>query len=120
MNNDIFERLKALQEILARKNELEMEILDAPKALNTREELLERLKSEYIEKNTDYEELLKNAAIPLNPLKLSFLYVPFLGRLLLYSDCSKALPDKLSKSAKPPISESSKKASCSSVKSDSS
>ena len=63
MNNDIFERLKALQEILARKNELEMEILDAPKALNTREELLERLKSEYIEKNTDYEELRKNIAV---------------------------------------------------------
>ena len=32
MNNDIFERLKALQEILARKNELEMEILDAEHA----------------------------------------------------------------------------------------
>lgn len=63
MNNDIFERLKALQEILARKNELEMEILDAPKALNTRKELLERLKSEYIEKNTDYEELRKNIAV---------------------------------------------------------
>ncbi len=60
MDNDVFERLKALQEILARKNELEMEISAAPKALNTREELLERLKSGYIEKNAEYEELRKN------------------------------------------------------------
>ncbi len=60
MDNDVFERLRALQEILARKNELEMEISAAPKALNTREELLERLKSGYIEKNAEYEELRKN------------------------------------------------------------
>ncbi len=62
MDNEVFEKLKALQDILAEKNRLEAEILDAPKALVTREELLERLKSGYIEKNSEYEELKKTIA----------------------------------------------------------
>ncbi len=62
MDNDVFEKLKALQDILARKNKLEAEIQDAPKALVTREEFLERLKSGYIEKNSEYEELRKTIA----------------------------------------------------------
>lgn len=57
MDNDVFSKLTALQEILAKKNELENEIAEAPKALVTRSELLERLKSGYIEKNDEYEEL---------------------------------------------------------------
>ena len=39
MDNDVLEKLRALQDILARKNELETEILDAPKALTQQEEL---------------------------------------------------------------------------------
>ncbi len=62
MDNDVFEKLKSLQDILAKKNKLEAEIQDAPKALVTREELLERLKSGYIEKNSEYEELRKTIA----------------------------------------------------------
>ena len=45
MDNDVLEKLRALQDILARKNELETEILDAPKALTQQEELLEKLKN---------------------------------------------------------------------------
>ncbi len=63
MDNDVFERLKALQSILARKNELEAEIADAPKALTTREELLDSLKAGYIEKNSKYEHLRKNISL---------------------------------------------------------
>ena len=63
MDNDVLEKLRALQDILARKNELETEILDAPKALTTQEELLEKLKFGYIEKNSEYEELRKGIAV---------------------------------------------------------
>lgn len=63
MDNDVLEKLRALQDILARKNELETEILDAPKALTAQEELLEKLKSGYIEKNSEYEELRKGIAV---------------------------------------------------------
>ncbi|UTC67800.1 MULTISPECIES: zinc ribbon domain-containing protein [unclassified Treponema] len=63
MDNDVLEKLRALQDILARKNELETEILDAPKALTQQEELLEKLKSGYIEKNSEYEELRKGIAV---------------------------------------------------------
>ncbi|AGT44256.1 zinc ribbon domain-containing protein [Treponema pedis] len=63
MDNDVFEKLRALQDILAKKNELEAEIKDAPKSLVTREELLERLKSGYIDKNSEYEELRKAIAV---------------------------------------------------------
>ncbi len=62
MDNDVFEKLKALQDILAKKNRLEAEILDAPKSLVNKEELVERLKSGYIEKNSEYEELRKTIA----------------------------------------------------------
>ena len=63
MDNDVLEKLRALQDILARKNELETEILDAPKALTNQEELLEKLKSGYIDKNSEYEELRKCIAV---------------------------------------------------------
>ena len=63
MDNDVLEKLRALQDILARKSELETEILDAPKALTNQEELLEKLKSGYIDKNSEYEELRKCIAV---------------------------------------------------------
>lgn len=54
---DIFEKLKDLQDILVNKYELEAKIEDAPKHLGIQEDLLAKLKKEYITKNTEYEEL---------------------------------------------------------------
>ena len=53
---DIFEKLKKLQTILVKKYELENKKEEAPKQLNSQEELLSRMKKEYIEKNNEYEE----------------------------------------------------------------
>ncbi|MCI5606024.1 MAG: zinc ribbon domain-containing protein [Treponema sp.] len=62
----IFENLKALQEILVQKYELEVKVQDAPKQLTTQNELLARLKKEYIAKNTEYDEIKEKV----NALKL--------------------------------------------------
>ncbi|HPO02178.1 MAG TPA: nucleic acid-binding protein, partial [Treponemataceae bacterium] len=53
---EVFDKLKALQDILAQKNTVEASIEDAPKLLLTQEELLSRLKKGYIEKNEQYEK----------------------------------------------------------------
>jgi len=52
---DIFDRLKELQDILVQKYDLEARIEDAPKQLGTQDELLARLKKEFISENADYE-----------------------------------------------------------------
>ncbi len=52
---DIFEKLKKLQNILVKKYELEKKIEEAPKQLGSQEELLSRMKKEFIEKNNEYE-----------------------------------------------------------------
>ena len=57
MMNEVFDKLKTLQDILAEKYTLEAKISDAPKDLSTQEELLARLKKEFIEKNANYEEI---------------------------------------------------------------
>ena len=54
---DIFEKLKKLQTILVKKYELEQKKEEAPKQLSSQEELLARMKKEYIEKNNEYEEV---------------------------------------------------------------
>jgi uncharacterized protein len=54
---EVFDKLKTLQDVLAQKYSLEAKIDDAPKQLNTQDELLARLKKEYIEKNTVYDEV---------------------------------------------------------------
>lgn len=51
MEMDVFDRLKDLQEILYKKFKVEKEIVDIPKALKTKEEMVIRLKKSYIEKN---------------------------------------------------------------------
>jgi uncharacterized protein len=56
MMQDVFDRLKTLQEILSRKYEIEQEIHEIPKVLNTKTELLNRLKKSYVDKNTQIEE----------------------------------------------------------------
>lgn len=52
---EIFDRLKSLQVILGRKYELDAMINEAPQQLGTQDELLARMKKEYIEKNSEYE-----------------------------------------------------------------
>lgn len=53
---DIFDRLKALQDVLSEKYGVEAQIEEAPKDLVNLETLLEQLKKEYIELNASYEE----------------------------------------------------------------
>ena len=59
---DIFEKLKKLQKILVKKYELEKKKEEAPKQLSSQEELLARMKKEYIEKNNEYEEVKTKVA----------------------------------------------------------
>lgn len=54
---EVFEKLKELQGVLAEKYMLEGKIEEAPQQLTTQDELLARLKKEYIEKNTKYDEV---------------------------------------------------------------
>lgn len=53
----IFDNLKNLQDILAKKYKLEEKIKEAPKQLDSQRELLERLRKQYIEKDAVYEEV---------------------------------------------------------------
>ena len=54
---EVFDKLKSLQDILVKRYELEEKIEDAPKQLSSQDELLTRLKKEYIERNAKYEEI---------------------------------------------------------------
>jgi predicted nucleic acid-binding Zn-ribbon protein len=54
--DDVFEKLRTLQDILSEKITLEQNIQEIPKLLVTQEELLVRMKKTYIEKNMDYEK----------------------------------------------------------------
>jgi predicted nucleic acid-binding Zn-ribbon protein len=53
---DVFEKLRTLQNILSEKIRLERDIQETPKILSTQEELLSRLKKSFIEKNEEYEK----------------------------------------------------------------
>jgi predicted nucleic acid-binding Zn-ribbon protein len=53
---DVFDKLRTLQDILSEKIVLEQDIQEIPKLLITQEELLSRLKKAFIEKNQDYEK----------------------------------------------------------------
>ncbi len=50
-----FEQLQRLQEILSEKFTIERDILEIPRALETKQEILNRLKKSYVEKNNEYE-----------------------------------------------------------------
>ena len=54
---EIFDKLRELQDILARKNQLDSEISEAPQLLVKQEELLAQYKTNYIKKNTDDEAI---------------------------------------------------------------
>jgi predicted nucleic acid-binding Zn-ribbon protein len=56
VTEDVFEKLRNLQDILSEKISLERDIQEIPKLLTTQEELLSRLKKTFIEKNLDYEK----------------------------------------------------------------
>ncbi len=56
MVQDVFVKLKTLQDILSSKYEIEREIQEIPKALSTKKEMLTRLKKSYLEKNKLLEE----------------------------------------------------------------
>jgi predicted nucleic acid-binding Zn-ribbon protein len=56
---EVFDRLRELQDVLAKKYDLETKIEEAPKDLSSQDELLARLKKEYIEKNAIYEDVRK-------------------------------------------------------------
>ena len=50
-----FEVLQQLQDILSEKYAIERDILEIPKALETKQEILNRLKKSYVEKNEEFE-----------------------------------------------------------------
>jgi predicted nucleic acid-binding Zn-ribbon protein len=52
----VFEKLRSLQEVLSQKIALEQEIQEIPKLLTTREEILARLKKSFIDYNQGYEK----------------------------------------------------------------
>jgi predicted nucleic acid-binding Zn-ribbon protein len=53
---EVFEKLRTLQDILSEKISLEHDIQEIPKLLDTQGELLSRLKRSFIEKNQEYEK----------------------------------------------------------------
>lgn len=53
---NIFDKLRSLQDILSQKYEIEKEIEEIPKNLSTKIELLNRLKKTYINKNDEFEK----------------------------------------------------------------
>lgn len=57
VTTEVFEKLKSLQVILGRKYELEAQIDEAPKQLVTQDELLAKLKKEFIEKSRERESV---------------------------------------------------------------
>ena len=57
---DIFDKLKKLQTILVKKYDLQQKIEEAPNQLSSQEELLARMKKEYIEKNDEYDSVKSN------------------------------------------------------------
>lgn len=50
-----YETLRQLQEILSEKYAIERDILEIPRALETKQEILNRLKKSYVEKNEEFE-----------------------------------------------------------------
>ena len=56
-NSEVFDKLKELQDVLAEKYVLEEKIEESPRQLDSQDELLARLRKEYIEKNSVYEEV---------------------------------------------------------------
>ncbi len=56
MTQEVLDRLKQLQTILSEKFVVEKELKEIPKSLNTKVEVVNRLKKTYIERNQQYDE----------------------------------------------------------------
>jgi predicted nucleic acid-binding Zn-ribbon protein len=76
--DQVFSKLRSLQEILSEKFEVEREMEEIPKILATRTELLNRMKKSYLEKTQEYEtksryiEELRNKALEAERVRESF------------------------------------------------
>ena len=57
MMQEVFDKLRLLQEILSERYELEREIHEVPRTLTTKTELLSRLRKQYIDQNTQRDEI---------------------------------------------------------------
>jgi len=66
--DEVFEKLRNLQDILSEKITLEREIQEAPKILSAQEELLLRMKRTFVEKNQDYDKVKETEAFLRNQL----------------------------------------------------
>ncbi|GAB6090859.1 zinc ribbon domain-containing protein [Spirochaeta dissipatitropha] len=62
LNDNTFEQLRELQEIISKKFALQAEIQDMPKALSTKSDVLNRMKRSYIERNEKFETTRKHLA----------------------------------------------------------
>jgi len=60
MSTKTLDKLKELQEILAKRYELENELKELPRSLTTKAKLVSRLKKSYIERNQKFEDTKKN------------------------------------------------------------
>jgi predicted nucleic acid-binding Zn-ribbon protein len=59
---EVFEKLRTLQDILSKKIALEQSKQEKPKILDTQKELLARMKKSFIERNQEYEKARVNEA----------------------------------------------------------
>ncbi len=55
MARSVYDKLRALQEVLSRKFEVEREILEIPKSLATKTELLNRVKKSYMDRSASFQ-----------------------------------------------------------------
>ncbi len=69
MMQEVFDKLRSLQEILSERYELEREINEIPRTLTTKTELLSRLRKQYVDKNNQIEEI--NGSIARLRIRLS-------------------------------------------------
>lgn len=52
----VLEKLQSLQDVLSQKYQIENELKEIPKSLQTKQEILNRLKKTYLEKNQQYDD----------------------------------------------------------------
>jgi predicted nucleic acid-binding Zn-ribbon protein len=69
--DEIFERLQELQEVLVKKIALENEMADIPKTLSSSDELVHRLKQDYIDKDQEYVAAKRREAECRNSLAIA-------------------------------------------------
>lgn len=62
MVEEVLDKLKKLQDVLAEKYTIENELKEIPRSLNTKNELVARLKKSFIERNAKYEETRQKIA----------------------------------------------------------